>query len=188
MIAAAVYAVETGEFRNAVYSLALLGLGVSVYQLTAGAFLPGALQLISVFVLIYVLNRTLLPKASPREFAEGEYFSRAVFLIFMILSVILACGVSDAIAPNSYSPYLLSFVLILTGFFSVAFKKDIKKIVAGIVIIEYAVEAFLTLSGERQGITPLIGILAIVLLAVIAARLSDRLGTTDVTKIRELRG
>ncbi|HTY13650.1 MAG TPA: hypothetical protein VMD02_05635 [Candidatus Omnitrophota bacterium] len=187
MILAAVYAAETREFRNSIYAVALVGVGVAIFQLAEGAPVPAALQLIAAFVVTYAFNRTLLPKSSPREYAEGEMISRLVSLLFIVLSVVLACGIAAAVAPMNYYRYLLSLLLVLAGIYAVAFKKDIKKIVAGIVIAGYAGEALLVLAGEKQGITPLAGLAAAVLLSFIASRLIDRLGA-DITKIRELRG
>jgi multisubunit Na+/H+ antiporter MnhC subunit len=113
--------------------------------------------------------------------------------------------------------YSLCLVLILIGLFGALSKKNIVKIIIGLLIMEYGVNLFLILLGYREkGIAPIIDNVkeidkvanlgvdplpqALVLTAIviglgtlalavgIAIRLYERYGTFDITKIRRLRG
>lgn len=109
--------------------------------------------------------------------------------------------------------YLLSLVLLAIGLYCVLVKRNLIKIVVGIIIMEYGVNLIFILFGyrsdgrapildESQEITnmvdPLpqalvltaivIGLATTALMVAIAVRLYDRYGTFDITKIRRLRG
>jgi len=109
--------------------------------------------------------------------------------------------------------YLLSLVLLAVGLYCVLVKRNLIKIVLGIIIMEYAVNLIFIMFGyrtdgrapilsESQEITnmvdPLpqavvltaivIGLATTALMVAIAVRLYDRYGTFDITKIRRLRG
>lgn len=112
--------------------------------------------------------------------------------------------------------YALCLVLILIGLYGALTKKNIVKIIIGLLIMEYGVNLFLVLLGYRKdGVAPIIDVkdvgeaakfgvdplpqalvltaivigLGVLALAVsIAVRLYERYGTFDITEIRRLRG
>ncbi|MBN2096938.1 MAG: NADH-quinone oxidoreductase subunit K [Candidatus Omnitrophica bacterium] len=109
--------------------------------------------------------------------------------------------------------YLLCLVLFSLGVYCVLRKRNIIKIIVGIIIIEYAVNLFFILVAYREkGRAPIlssqtpilnmvdplpqalvltaivIGLATTALLAAIAMRIYEKYGTFDITKIRELRG
>ncbi len=109
--------------------------------------------------------------------------------------------------------YLACVVLLLIGIYCIAVKKNLIKIVMGLIIMEYAANLFLVAIGYRRGgIDPiikmgekgmlyvdplpqamaltvmLIGLATTVIMVGIAMRLYDRYGTFDITKMRKLKG
>ena len=113
--------------------------------------------------------------------------------------------------------YTLCFVLFMVGLYAVITKKNIVKIVIGIVIMDYSVNLFLILLGYRKdGVAPIvdkstsmlnfarssvdplpqalvltaivIGLGVIALMVAICIRLYERYGTFDITKMRRLKG
>lgn len=111
------------------------------------------------------------------------------------------------------SVYLLCLVLFSLGIYCILRKRNIIKIIVGIIIIEYAVNLFFILVAYRMGgrspilssqaeivnmVDPLpqalvltaivIGLATTALLVAIAMRIYEKYGTFDITKIRELRG
>lgn len=113
--------------------------------------------------------------------------------------------------------YTLCFILFLIGLYGVISKKNIIKIVLGLVIMEYSVNLFLILLGYRkEGVAPIIdkntnmtefiartvdplpqalvltsiviGLGVIALMVSICIRLYERYGTFDITKIKRLKG
>jgi len=112
--------------------------------------------------------------------------------------------------------YLLTFALILLGLYTIVAKKNLVKIIIGVLIIEYAVNMLLVLVGWRRGgsapiqagesaqtfaagaVDPLpqamvltsivIGLGLVALMVVMAIRLYEKYGTFDTDKIRKLRG
>ncbi|MFA5008379.1 MAG: sodium:proton antiporter [Candidatus Omnitrophota bacterium] len=109
--------------------------------------------------------------------------------------------------------YFLCLVLFCVGFYAILRKRNIIKIIIGIVICEYAINLFLILFAYRmngrsplyspnQGITNMVDPLpqalamtAIVislattaLLVGIAIRIYEKYGTFDITKINRLKG
>ena len=115
-------------------------------------------------------------------------------------------------------PYVLAFVLLLVGLYVVVAKKNIVKIIIGVIILEYAVNLFLILLGYRHGgaapirtpeqvdtqafaagsVDPLpqaliltaivIGVGCLALMVSMALRLHQKFGTFDMTRIRGLKG
>jgi len=109
--------------------------------------------------------------------------------------------------------FFLSFVVFLIGLYCVVAKKNLLKIVMGIVIMEYAVNFFLVLLGYRMGgVAPIITkgikeakfvdplpqamvltaiVISIATLAFIVAiciRIYQRYHTFDITEIKRLKG
>ena len=109
--------------------------------------------------------------------------------------------------------YFLCFILFSIGLYCMLRKRNIIKIIVGVIIAEYAVNLFFILVSYRmEGRSPLhspdaeilnmvdalpqavvltaivIGLATTALLIAIAMRLYDKYGTFDITKIRELRG
>ena len=109
--------------------------------------------------------------------------------------------------------YLLCLVLFCLGLYCILRKRNIIKIIIGVIISEYAVNLFFILTGYRMGgrapifspdvditnmVDPLpqalvltaivIGLATTALLVAIAMRIYEKYGTFDITKIRELRG
>ncbi len=111
------------------------------------------------------------------------------------------------------SVYLLCLVLFAIGLYCVLRKRNVIKIIIGVIIMEYAVHLFFILVGYRANgrapilspdaditnmVDPLpqalvltaivIGLATTALMIAIAMRLYEKYGTFDITKIRELRG
>ncbi len=109
--------------------------------------------------------------------------------------------------------YLLCMVLFCCGLYCILRKRNIIKIIVGIIIAEYAVNLFFILAAYRMGgrapifspeakilnmVDPLphaLVLTAIViclattaLLVAIAMKIYEKYGTFDITKIKELRG
>ena len=109
--------------------------------------------------------------------------------------------------------YFLCLVLFCIGLYCVLRKRNIIKIVIGLLIIEYAVNLFFVLVGYRtHGRAPIlakdqvivnmvdplpqalvltsivIGLAVTALIVAIAIRIYEKYGTFDITKIRKLRG
>lgn len=111
------------------------------------------------------------------------------------------------------SVYLLCLGLFSAGLYCILKKRNIIKIIIGVMIIEYAVNLFFILTAYRMGgeapifsanlessnmVDPLphalvltaivIGLATTALLVGIAMRIYEKYGTFDITKIRELKG
>ena len=109
--------------------------------------------------------------------------------------------------------YLLCLVLFSLGIYCILRKRNIIKIIVGVIIAEYAVNLFFILVAYRmKGRSPIlsqeteisnmvdplpqalvltaivIGLATTALLVAIAMRIYEKYGTFDITKIRELRG
>ena len=111
--------------------------------------------------------------------------------------------------------YILCFLLFVIGLYGILRKRNIIKIIIGIVICEYSVNLFFILFGYRQGgrapifsegqnipvatmVDPLvqalvltaivIGLATTALLVAIALRIYEKYQTFDITKIRDLKG
>ena len=114
-------------------------------------------------------------------------------------------------------PYLLTMALLGVGVYAIACKKNLIKVIVGVVIIEYAVNLFLLLQGYRKdGCAPIlmegdaaanfaaravdplpqamiltsivIGLGVVALMVAIALRIYEKYGTFDLSEIRKLRG
>jgi len=114
-------------------------------------------------------------------------------------------------------PYVLALLLMIIGLYAVVAKKNLIKVVVGLLIIEHAVNLFLLLMGYRWGgvapirtagdsaetfaaraVDPLpqamiltsivIGLGILALVVALVIRLYEKYGTFDVTQIRQLRG
>ena len=117
----------------------------------------------------------------------------------------------------SIAIYLLTFLLLIIGIYAVVAKKNIIKIIIGLLIIDYAVNLLLVLVGYRTGgrapilnrgesveqlaatgVDPLpqamvltsivIGLGLTALMVVMAIRLYEKYHTFDMNKIRKLKG
>jgi len=109
--------------------------------------------------------------------------------------------------------YLLCLALFCVGLYCVLRRRNIIKIIIGIIIAEYAVNLFFILAAYKMhGRSPIfsesaeisnmvdplphalvltaivIGLASTALLVAIAMRIYEKYGTFDITKIRELRG
>ncbi len=109
--------------------------------------------------------------------------------------------------------YLLTLALFCVGIYCVVRKRNVIKLIIGVIIIEYAVNLFFILTAYRvEGRAPIfsktqdvanmvdplphalvltaivIGLATTALLVGIAMRIYEKYGTFDITKIRELRG
>ncbi len=114
-------------------------------------------------------------------------------------------------------PFLLCMVLVMVGVYAVIAKKNLVKIVIGVIIIEYGVNLMLILCGYRYGgtapivtdfaqaslqasafVDPLpqalivtsivIGLGTTAMLIALCLRLYEKYGTFDLLQIRRLRG
>lgn len=111
------------------------------------------------------------------------------------------------------STYILCFLLFCIGLYGILRKRNIIKIIIGIIICEYAVNLSLILFGYREGarapiyspqenitdmVDPLpqalvltaivIGLATTALVVAVAIRIYDKYKTFDITKIRRLKG
>jgi len=111
------------------------------------------------------------------------------------------------------SVYFLCLVLFSIGLYCMLRKRNLIKIIIGIIIMEYAVNLFFVLIGYRMhGRAPIhaddqtivnmvdplpqalvltsivIGLAVTALIASIAIRVYEKYGTFDITKIRRLKG
>ncbi|MFH1776984.1 MAG: sodium:proton antiporter [Candidatus Omnitrophota bacterium] len=109
--------------------------------------------------------------------------------------------------------YLLCLALFCVGLYCVLMKRNIIKIIVGVIILEYAVNLFFILAGYRlDGRAPIyakatdifhmvdplpqalvltaivIGLATTALLVAIAMRIYEKYKTFDITKIKELKG
>ncbi|MHC4982956.1 MAG: sodium:proton antiporter [Planctomycetota bacterium] len=113
--------------------------------------------------------------------------------------------------------YILTFAVLLVGLYAVVAKKNIIKIIVGVLIIDYAVNMLLVLVGYRAGgeapilrrgqdaskfaqtaVDPLpqamvltsivIGLGLTALMVAMGVRLYEKYKTFDMSKIRKLRG
>jgi multicomponent Na+:H+ antiporter subunit C len=113
--------------------------------------------------------------------------------------------------------YTLAFVLFLIGLYATITKRNLIKIIIGVIIMEQAVNLFLLLVGYRMGglapimdetmtleefvsraVDPLpqalvitsivISLGSIALMVAIAIRIYEKYGTYDIAEIRRLRG
>ncbi|MFC1480528.1 sodium:proton antiporter [Candidatus Omnitrophota bacterium] len=109
--------------------------------------------------------------------------------------------------------YLLTLVLFVLGIYCILRKRNVIKLIVGVIIMEYAVNLFFILTAYRiNGRAPIfssteeilnmvdplphalvltaivIGLASTALLVGIAMRIYEKYGTFDITKIRELRG
>jgi len=109
--------------------------------------------------------------------------------------------------------YMLCLTLFCLGIYCIVRKRNVIKLIIGIIILEYAVNLFFILAGYRvNGRAPIfssredilnmvdplpqalvltsivIGLATTALLVGIAMRLYEKYGTFDITKIRELKG
>ena len=109
--------------------------------------------------------------------------------------------------------YLLCLILFSLGIYCILRKRNIIKIIVGVIIVEYAVNLFFILVAYRaKGRSPIlsaettinnmvdplphalvltaivIGLATTALLVAIAMRIYEKYGTFDITKIRELKG
>ena len=114
-------------------------------------------------------------------------------------------------------PYILALVLLGVGVYAIACKKNLIKVIIGVIVTEYAVNLFLLLQGYRakgrapiltegqdlslfakQAVDPLpqamiltsivIGLGVVALMVAIALRIHEKYGTFDLTQIRKLKG
>ena len=109
--------------------------------------------------------------------------------------------------------YLLCLALFCVGLYCILRKRNIIKIIVGIIIAEYAVNLlFIMVAYQKQGRSPIfspeyhvknmvdalpqavvltsivIGLATTALLIALAIRIYEKYGTFDITRIRELRG
>ena len=110
--------------------------------------------------------------------------------------------------------FILAILLFLIGLYGILVKRNLIKIIIGLMIMEYAVNLFFALVGYREGgtapivseglsnkvlfVDPLpqalvltaivIGLGTTALLVSIAVRIYEKYDTLDVRKIRKLRG
>jgi len=109
--------------------------------------------------------------------------------------------------------YLLCLTIFCLGIYCVVRKRNVIKIIVGVIIMEYSVNLFFILSAYRMNgrapilaegqeilnmVDPLphalvltsivIGLATTALLVGIAMRLYEKYGTFDITKIKELKG
>ncbi|MFH1389950.1 MAG: NADH-quinone oxidoreductase subunit K [Candidatus Margulisiibacteriota bacterium] len=84
--------------------------------------------------------------------------------------------------------YLGCLTLFLIGLYGVMVKRHIYKIVISLLIMEFAVDYFLVLIGNRKWGTALIVFSATLIAVAIIIRLQESFGTLDAEEIKELKG
>ena len=109
--------------------------------------------------------------------------------------------------------YLLTMVLFCVGLYAILRKRNLIKIIIGVIIVEYAVHLmFILVAYRMEGRSPLlsqhaqirnmvdalpqalvltsivIGLATMALLVALAMRIYEKYGTFDITQIRDLRG
>jgi len=119
--------------------------------------------------------------------------------------------------PKEMLPYFAAVVLLVVGTYAIVAKKNVIKIILGLLVVEYAVNLFLLLLGYRDlGLAPIyppgadvttyaaesvdplpqalvltsivIGLGVVAVMVSLAVRLHQKYGTFDITRIRKLRG
>ncbi|MFH1570300.1 MAG: sodium:proton antiporter [Gemmatimonadota bacterium] len=114
-------------------------------------------------------------------------------------------------------PFAASIFLLAVGLYAIVAKKNLVKVIVGVMVIEYAVNLFLLLLGYRAGgiapilrpgmetsafagrtVDPLpqalvltsivIGLGVLALMVAMAVRLHEKYGTFDITEIKALKG
>ena len=114
-------------------------------------------------------------------------------------------------------PFVLAMLLLGIGVYAITCKKNLIKVIVGVIVIEYAVNLFLLLQGYRTGggapilakgeslqafaqgaVDPLpqamiltsivIGLGVVALMVALALRIHEKYGTFDLSQIRKLRG
>ena len=118
---------------------------------------------------------------------------------------------------GAFLPYLLAMILFSVGLYTVVCKKNLIKIIVGIIVMDYGVNLFLVLIGYKSGgeapiltrsmdemaargrmVDPVpqalvltsivIGLAIVALMVAMAIRIYEKYGTFDITEIRRLRG
>ncbi|OGC11837.1 hypothetical protein A3K48_05040 [candidate division WOR-1 bacterium RIFOXYA12_FULL_52_29] len=84
--------------------------------------------------------------------------------------------------------YLGCFGLFMIGLYGVMVKRHIYKIVISVLIMEFAVDSFLVLIGNRKWGTALIVLSATLIAAAIIIRVQESFGTLDADELKELKG
>ena len=126
-------------------------------------------------------------------------------------------GEEDRMLPKEMLPYFCAVVLLVIGVYAIVAKKNVIKIIVGLLVVDYAVNLFLLLLGYRDrghapiyradrlpaeyaagSVDPLpqaliltsivIGLGVVALMVSLAIRLHEKYGTFDITRIRKLRG
>ena len=114
-------------------------------------------------------------------------------------------------------PYMMAMIIVGVGLYAVVCKKNIIKIIVGIILLDYGVNLFLLLTSWRDdGIAPIltpdmnrnefiarsvdpvpqaliltsivIGLGIVALMAALAIRIYEKHQTFDISEIRQLRG
>ena len=117
----------------------------------------------------------------------------------------------------SMLPYMMAMIVVFVGLYAVVCKKNIIKIIVGVIILNYGINLFLLLTGYRKnGIAPIltpemnqedfiatsvdpvpqalivtsivIGLGVVALMAAMAVRLHEKYNTFDITEIKNLKG
>jgi len=117
----------------------------------------------------------------------------------------------------SILPYLLAMIVVFVGLYGIICKKNLIKIIVGIIILDYGVNLFILLTGYRtNGIAPIltkeddlerfqslsvdplpqaliltsivIGLGIVALMTAMAIRIYEKYQTFDISEIRQLKG
>ena len=114
-------------------------------------------------------------------------------------------------------PYVMAMVVVGVGLYAVVCKKNLIKIIVGIIVLDYGVNLFLLLTGYRNGgiapiLTPqmdkndfvarsvdpvpqaliltaiVIGLGIVALMTALAVRIHEKYNTFDLSEIKKLKG
>ena len=118
---------------------------------------------------------------------------------------------------HSILPYLFAMILVGVGLYAVVCKKNVIKMIVGLIILDYGANLFLLLTGYRSGgvapiLTPeksteelaatsvdpvpqaliltsiVIGLALVALMTALAIRIYEKYHTFDLSEIRQLKG
>jgi len=117
----------------------------------------------------------------------------------------------------SFLPYVMALAILVVGLYAVVCKKNLIKVIVGVIILDYGINLFILLTGYRtDGIAPIrtpemdaetfvatsvdpipqaliltsivIGLGIVALMTAMAIRLFEKYQTFDVSQIRRLKG
>ncbi|MFA4966938.1 MAG: NADH-quinone oxidoreductase subunit K [Candidatus Margulisiibacteriota bacterium] len=195
VISAAVAAVESKKLINSVIAFGIMGLSVCLTFIIQGSIDLALVQLAVETALLMVLVKATKDLSEPESLKWYEIVSMTLFIIlFGIFAGYAAFG--SPVFGRHLKEQTLTIVEVIAlfsiGVYCVAIKRNLIKIIIGIIIMEYAVNLFLVASARGGDLlsqwAALVGLATTVVMVALAKRLYDRHGTLDISKMRKLKG